>query len=221
MEFLPDVIMLGQFPLAVGALTGLLGGWAAYLCAGWSARRAGGDSEAAQDLILNLLIGGILAAKLLYVLLDLRGVIANPATLLLFPYGPLAVPAGLAGGIGLAAWNLRKRADWAAILDLAAAPAALGLTLAALGWKGPGSWAYAPALAVAAALAWLRLLRRPAAMGGVGSQTAWTVVLSALALATADLAHPAAGLVAGVTGLQLGAAIAASLAWVWSRRSPG
>lgn len=215
MSFLPDVILLGQFPIAVGALTSLLGGFLAYLASGWSARRTGSDPEAAQDLVLNLLIGGVLGAKLLYVALDLPGHLANPVTLILFPYGPLALPAGAAGGLALVVWGLRSRTDRLRLLDAVALPILLGLTVSAAGWKGPGAWASLPALGLAALLvAWAERRWKDAPEG---HRAALAVAVAALAIAAADTARPAPDAPGGVTTIQLAMAAAATLSWLWTR----
>lgn len=208
MPFLPDVIMLGQIPLAMVALTGLLGGLLAYWLTGWVARRAGADAEqvsAAQDIVPNLVVGGILGAKLVYVALDLPGHLANPGLLILFPYGPLALPAGLVGGLAAVALGLRRRPeDWLRLLDFAAAPLAAGLAIALAGWKAPGSWAFAPLVAFAAVtgLVW-------------GPGFARTVVLVAGALTLADQARPGGA----TTPLQVAAAVIGTGAWVWLRKA--
>lgn len=219
MNWLPDVVMLGQFPLAISALTALAGGLTAYLLAGWSARRTGLDPGAPQDLVLDLVVGGLLGAKLVYVLLDLPGYLANPLTLVIFPYGPLALPAGAAGAAAAAAWGLRRRRnDTSAILDAAAAPLLAGAALAAAGWKGPGAWAYAPLLGLAAAAAFGGRLapsaRRP------GTAAARTLTLAACAAVLADLARPAApgGLPGGVSLYQAAAALLGTGAWLWTRK---
>lgn len=207
MPFFPDVVMLGQFPLAVGALTGLLGGVLAYLLAGWLARRGGASPDGAQDLVLNLLVGGVLAAKLVYVALDPGGYLSNPLTLILFPYGPLALPAGAVGATAAGAWTLWRRADRLSILDQVTPALAVGLALAAAGLKGPGAWAFFPLLGAAA-------------LGSLATRRAApTVVMVAAALALADLARPAAGTFGGVSGLQVAAVLTGTAAWLWTRRS--
>lgn len=206
MPFLPDVIMLGQMPLATVALTGLAGALLAYWLIGLLATRAGagpGERSAAQDIVPDLAMGGILCAKLVYVALDPRAYLANPGLLILFPYGPLALPAGAVGALAAAAWGLRRRPDWQRLLDLAAAPLAAGLAVAMAGWQAPGSWAFAPALAVAAAAA---LASR--------ADAARTAVLVAGALTLADQARPGFG----TTPLQIAAAVAGTAAWYWVRR---
>lgn len=213
MSFLPDVIMLGQFPLATVALTGLAGGLVAYLLAGWAARRQGAAPGGAQDVVLNLLVGSLLGAKLIYVILDLPGYLANPVTLILFPYGPLALPAGAVGGaagVALGLWR-RPRPDRVAALDAAAVPLLLGLAVALLGWKEPGSWSFAPLMALAGGLAWWT---------GPGRRLGGAVVLGACALVVADVTRPVAGLGGGVTLLQIIAALVGTGAWLWTRKDP-
>lgn len=202
MPFLPDVVMLGQFPLATVALTGLLGGFLAFWLTGWVARRAGASADeagVAQDIVLNLAVGGVLGAKLLYVVIDPGAYVANPGLLIFFPYGPWALPAGVGGGLGAVAWGLRRRPDRRRLLDYAAGPLAAGLAVALAGWKAPGSWAFAPLVALAAG---------GAIAGGPGA--ARTVVLVAGALTLADQARPSAG---PISPLQLIAATIGTAAW--------
>jgi hypothetical protein len=204
MPFLPDVILLGQIPLATVAVTGLVGALLAY----WLASRR---DSAAADLVLNLMIGGVVGAKLIYVLLDFRSYLANPGTLILFPYGPLALPAGIVGGLAAVALGLWRRTDLLHLLDLAAAPLALGLAVALAGWQAPGSWAFAPTVAVAGGVA---LALKPGA-AWPGQRAAHTVLLVAGALALADQARPAVH----TTALQAGAAVIGTAAWLWLRRN--
>ncbi|HYG60446.1 MAG TPA: prolipoprotein diacylglyceryl transferase family protein [Symbiobacteriaceae bacterium] len=211
MPFLPDVILIGQMPLAIVAVTGLVGGLAAYLLAGWLARREGAPTEGPREVVLSLLLGGVLGAKLVYVLLDLPGHLANPASLIIFPYGPLALPAGLVGGTALVALELRKHPEPRKTLDHVAAPLTLGAGLAVAGWHGPGSWAFAPLMVAAGVAALIGSLRQR--MPGV--RAAQTLVIACAALVAADLARPAAGL----TGLQTGAVLAGTAAWLWLQKA--
>lgn len=215
MNWLPDAIQLGQLPLATNALTGIVGAVVAYVLAGFLARREGADPGPAQDLVLNLVLGGIAAAKLLYVAMDPAGHFTNPLTLLVFPYGPLALPAGLIGGPALVAWGLRKEPNRLQVLDHAAFPLAAGLAIAAVGLRGPGSWLLPPMLALAAAAT----LASRSAWRSTGQRFASAVVLVAGALVFADLARPSPGLFAGITTLQLTAAAAATGAWFWLRKT--
>jgi hypothetical protein len=86
------------------------------------------------------------------------------------------------------------------------------VAVALTGWQAPGSWAFAPAVAVAGGVA---LALKPAAGAGPGQRAALTVVLVAGALALADQARPAAH----TTALQAGAAVIGTAAWLWLRRN--
>lgn len=218
MPFLPDVIMIGSMPLAVGAVTGLLGVLLAYLLI---SRQQGDPAEidGAHDLVINLLIGGLLTAKLLYVLQDPLSYVENPAALLIFPYGPVALPAGMLGGVALAAWGLRKAQNRLAVLDRTALPLAAGMALAAAGLKGPGLWLFTPLLVLAAAGAVVIGRRMPDARPG--ERFAATLALVACALVVADLGRPGTGLMAGISTLQLAAAAAGTGAWAWMKKTPG
>lgn len=218
MPFLPDVILLGAIPLPFGAVTGLLGLLLAYLLIGRQKSEAS-QVEAGRELVLHLMIGGILTAKLIYVLRDPLSYVENPAALLIFPYGPIALPAGALGGLSLAVWGLRTRPDRLTVLDQAAVPLLTGLALAATGLTGPGLWAFAPLLLIAALLTWA-LTRRQSGLAP-GSQFAVSVIMAAAALVAADLARPTPGLAGGITGLQLTAALVGTGAWAWIQRTPG
>lgn len=211
MPFLPDVLMLGQFPLTTTAVTGLAGGLLAYLLAGWLARRDGAVPDPAADVVANALIGAILGAKLLYVAIDLPSYLANPAALVVFPFGPLALPGGVAGAVASVAWGLRRQAGWRGVLDQSAGPLALGLAVALAGWHAPGSWAFAPAVAVAALIAMALSLSRPAP----GTRAAQSAILLSAALVLADLARPGGNM----SGLQLASAVAGTAAWLWLNRT--
>jgi hypothetical protein len=211
MHFLPEVIQLGQIPLAVGVLTGLLGALLAY----WLAGRLGkplGVTGAAQDLVLNLAIGGFLGAKLVYILLDPMAYLKHPLNLLLFPYGPLALPAAILGGLAGAAWGLRRQQGALAVLDAAVPALILGLAAASLGWKGPGHQAFFPLLllAGAGALILVRISLRP------GQRAAAAAVMAACALVIADLFRPGIW-PSGISPLQWATATAGTLAFLGYR----
>lgn len=215
MSLLPDVIMLGPVPLAAVALTGLVGGLLAYWLTGRVARRAGAAPDkagAAQDIVPNLFVGGVLTAKLVYVLMDPGAYLASPGLLIVFPYGPLALPVGLAGGVAAVAWGLRRRKDWQRLLDYAAGPLAVGLAAALLGWRAPGAWAFSPLVAVAAGVS---MWTEAGAAAPPGSSAARTAVLVAGAIVLADQARPAGT----TTTLQVAAAILGTAAWLWARRA--
>jgi prolipoprotein diacylglyceryltransferase len=209
----PDVLLLGQFPLSMIVVLGLFGGTAAYLLSGWLARLAGQSPDAARDAVLDLLVGTLAGAKLIYVLLDLRSYIANPAALILFPYGPLALPGGLAGGALALFWSLRRKPERLAILDQIAGPVLLAAAIGGAGWHAPGSLAFAPALALAAVAA-ISVARFQQTLPP-GVRAAITLLFAAVALALADLARPGGK----VSTLQWAAAVIGTLAWLWVNRT--
>lgn len=92
--------------------------------------------------------------------------------------------------------------------------AAAGVALAALGWKGPGAWAFAPLLAAAAIASFAAALAaRPP-----GHRAAYATLLVSLAMVLADLAGPAGRLPGGISSLQAGAALVGTAAWLWTSR---
>jgi hypothetical protein len=229
MEMLPEVVLLGPIPIAIGAITAVLGGLAAYLLAGWVRRRDGDGPGAAQDAIVNLLLGGVLGAKLLYFALDPLGHLTNPLLLLVFPYGPLAVPAGVVGGVLALSWSAWAKRGGLRLLDQIALPLLVGTAIAALGWRWPGGWAYAPFLGSAAVAAWGPAFGAWTPVGGAalperpspqraplpGDRLYSAVILACLGIVVADFFRPAAGLMGGITLTQLAAAITGSALWLW------
>ncbi|MGE5674041.1 MAG: prolipoprotein diacylglyceryl transferase family protein [Mycobacterium leprae] len=211
MSGLPDVISIGGFPIATQALSAIAGALVGYLVVGW---RGTGVAGRARDLILNSAIGLLLGAKLIYLLLHPIDYWRSPGLLLLFPYGPLALPGAVLGaavGVVLSLW---RRSDWLQVLDQAAAPLALAAAVGLLGYRAPGFWAYAPVLGGAAIAALFSRGRGEPA----GLQTARILLFEACALVLADLARPTGATVAGISALQLGAAVVGTAAWLWSRR---
>lgn len=213
--YLPDVLALGPAVLPTRALFWLAGAVLAYLLAGLWARQAGLSTEPAQDLVLNLALGGVLGAKLIYVLLDPTAYLASPSMLLAFPYGDLALPGALVGAVALAAWGLRKESGRLAQLDQAAPALVLGAALGAAGSSAPGAWAlFLFLLTAGLATAYLRIR----SAGPAGHLAAVGLVMAALAVTVADLAHPASG-TGGVTAMQWAAALLATAAWFWQQRT--
>lgn len=209
---LPESLSLGPAVLPMRALFWLAGALLAYLLAGLWAKRIG-LADTALDLVLNLAIGGIVGAKLLYVLLDPRAYFSSPSLLLAFPYGPLALPGALVGGVALAGWGMRSQANRLGLLDAAAPALLLGAAVGALGSPAPADWALGPLLMLGGLVA-----------AGLRSRGEWpglklilTLGLAGLGVTLADLAHPAMS-PSGVTAPQLVSALVSSAAWLWWRR---
>lgn len=210
---LPESVSLGSAVLPTRALFWLAGLLLAYALAGLPG--PGRDAaEPARDLVVNLAVGGVIGAKLLYVALDPGAYLGSPLLLLTFPYGALALPGALAGGLALGLWGLRGAPHRLQVWDRALPALLLGAGVGALGSPAPADWALGPAL-LAAGLLSLLAISRAAPAPGQGAMTA--VLLGGLALALADLARPS-GAPAGVTSLQLAAAVAATAAWLWWER---
>jgi thiol-disulfide isomerase/thioredoxin len=208
-----DVLSLGPAVVPTRALFWLAGAALAYLLAGLWAEQAGLERNSAQDLVLNVCLGGVLGAKLLYVVLDPAAYVESPALLITFPYGDLALTGALAGGLALAAWGLRRQANRLALIDQALPALVLGGALGAAGSDAPGAWALT-LLLLAAGLAGIWLRRHG---GRPGHGAAALLVLTALAITLADLAHPA-GSAGDITGVQWGASLLGTAAWYWLSR---
>ncbi|WP_148205442.1 prolipoprotein diacylglyceryl transferase family protein [Symbiobacterium thermophilum] len=224
-RWLPESVPLGPAALPTRALLWLAGVLLAAAVAGvprpvTDARRSAAEAESdpgpslrARELVLNLAVGGVLGAKLLYVLMDPGAYVRSPALLLAFPYGRLALPGAVAGGLALSLWGLRGVPDSATVWDRALPGLLLGAGVGALASPDPADWALGPALLAAGLLS--LGLSRLAGPPGDGAVTA--LLLGALAVTLADLARPSAG-PAGITPVQLLAAVVATLAWIRQRR---
>ena len=226
-SLLSETVSLGPAVLPTRALFWLAGLLLAYAVAGRSgtgreaaesapevADRSRETAERARDLVLNLAIGGVLGAKLLYVLLDPGAYLRSPLLLLSFPYGTRVLPGALTGGLALALWGLRSTPHRLQVWDRALPALLLGAGTGALGSPAPADWALGPTL-LAAGLLNLLIISRTAPAAGEGAVTA--LLPGALAVAAADLVRPS-GALAGVTVLQLAAAVTATAAWLWWRR---
>lgn len=222
MNFLPDVLLLGNFPIDIRTLTGVVGIAVAFVLAGWRgwSHLVGGSAadpsvaSRAADLVLNLAIGGILGAKLIYVLSEPAAYVANPALLLLFPFGSLGLAGAALGVTAALTLGLWRESDRLAVVDHAALPLSFGAVVAMMGNKAPGGLAFLGLVTAAAigALFAARFAKTP------GHRAANTLLLVSAALVLADLFRPAPGAVAGITGLQVTAAVVGTAAWVWTGR---
>ncbi|MBI4409841.1 MAG: prolipoprotein diacylglyceryl transferase [Gemmatimonadetes bacterium] len=129
-EWLPG--LGGQSVTSFGAL--LL---VAFLASGWllgrELRHRGLSSASSGELVVAAAIGGILGAKLYYLLLHFDAFLSEPVALLL-ARGGLVWYGGLLGGAAAVAWRARRLALPLPVLADAAAPAlALGYALGRIG----------------------------------------------------------------------------------------
>ncbi len=103
-----------------------LGFLAAMLLMQWRGKRSGLSGAVISDLCFAAIFGGILGARLLYVILNYREYVQNPIEVLRIDHGGLVFYGGLAGGTAGVAWLIRRRnLAWGKVADLAA----LGLPL--------------------------------------------------------------------------------------------
>jgi phosphatidylglycerol:prolipoprotein diacylglycerol transferase len=111
-------------------------------------RRTGGDPEVTWDLLFMAVVGGILGAKLYYMLLNFPQLLEDPASLV-FARGGLVWYGGLLGGLGLVVWQIRRKGlDLSVQADAVAPALALAYGVGRIGcflvgddWGRPtGSW---------------------------------------------------------------------------------
>ncbi|NPV52492.1 MAG: prolipoprotein diacylglyceryl transferase [Firmicutes bacterium] len=98
------------------------------------ARRRGIEPEKVIDLALCLCISGIIGARLLYILLDLPAYWGEPLEVLRFKDGGLSFHGGLFAAILAGIWFCKRSGvnPWV-MADVAAAPVALGYSIARIG----------------------------------------------------------------------------------------
>ena len=144
-EWIP---VLGGQPVTSFGLMMLL----AFLSAGMvhrtETRRIGGDPETTWDLLFMAVLGGILGAKLYYILLNFPRLVEDPMDLLLARAG-LVWYGGFIGGLALVVWKIRRSGlNLAQQADLIAPGLALAYGVGRIGcflvgddWGRPtGSW---------------------------------------------------------------------------------
>jgi phosphatidylglycerol:prolipoprotein diacylglycerol transferase len=147
-RFPEGIPILGGQPVTSFGVMMLL----AFLAAGWVHRsemiRTGRDPDLTWDLLFMAVVGGILGAKIYYLLLNLPTLLRDPAALI-FARGGLVWYGGFLGGLALVVWKIRKaglsvasQADLIApALALAYAVGRIGCFLVGDDWGRPtGSW---------------------------------------------------------------------------------
>ncbi len=115
-------------------------------------RRKAMDPELSWDILLMAVLGGILGAKIYFLLLNFPHLLQDPTTAV-FSRGGLVWYGGFLGGFGLVVWFIRKRAlPFLSVADATAPALALGYGLGRIGcflvgddWGRPtGSWVGIP-----------------------------------------------------------------------------
>lgn len=93
-----DLFKIGPLTVHGYGLMIAIGVLAAYLMAEYRAKKKGLDPDKIFDLAIWCLLGGVLGAKLLYVIVEMKSIIANPKELLNVMDG-FVVYGGIIGGI--------------------------------------------------------------------------------------------------------------------------
>lgn len=98
------------------------------------AKKIGVSSELIYDLVFNVIIGGILGARLFYIILNVQYFIQNPKEIIMVQNGGLAIQGGLVCGFLAGVWFLkRKKVSVISMLDIAAPYVALGQAIGRVG----------------------------------------------------------------------------------------
>ncbi|MDK2927809.1 MAG: hypothetical protein PWR31_1500 [Bacillota bacterium] len=105
----PVLFTLGPFAIHTLGFFIALGAVAAILLTTREAERKGLSSERVMDLLLFVLLGGFLGARLGYIVVYAPGYyLANPLEALRFDLGGLSIHGGIAGGLLVALWYTRR-----------------------------------------------------------------------------------------------------------------
>lgn len=118
----PVLFEIGGFTITTFGLMMFL----SFIAGAWVLSRQieqrGHDRDIAWDVLIWIMVGGILGAKVYYLALHWRDVVANPAGMI-FSRGGLVWYGGLIGGVLAYYWQIRKRGLPVATMFDATAPA--------------------------------------------------------------------------------------------------
>jgi phosphatidylglycerol:prolipoprotein diacylglycerol transferase len=131
----PVLFQLGPFPVSSFGVFLLLAFVAGILLLRARTRRFGWDAGEVLDLSLYAIIGGVIGARIGYVLVDLRDFAVDPARVLtIWKDAGLTFYGALVGG-ALVAWLYGRRRGWSLgrLADAAAPAVALGYAIAMIG----------------------------------------------------------------------------------------
>jgi len=134
----PELITIGSFTITTFGLMMALAFLSAYFVVHLELKRQGGDPDLAADLLLGTLIGGILGAKIYYVLLYWDRTALDPVGMLTAREG-LVWYGGLIGGtLGAILMLRRRKVGIAYAADLVAPALSIGYAIGRLGCFGVG-----------------------------------------------------------------------------------
>lgn len=129
-EWLP---VLGGQPVTSFGLMMLLAFLSAGLVHRSETNRIGGDPNTTWDLLFMAVLGGIIGAKLYYMLLNFPRLVQDPAGLI-FARGGLVWYGGFLGGLGAVVWQIRRsRLNLAQQADMIAPGLALAYSVGRIG----------------------------------------------------------------------------------------
>jgi phosphatidylglycerol:prolipoprotein diacylglycerol transferase len=118
----------------------------AFLAAGWvlgkELQRQGRDSNLASTLVLWAAVGGLIGARLLFVVEQWQAFLADPFSLI-FTGAGFTWYGGLIGGVGAVTWCARRYGlPWMEVMDAVAPAIALGHGIGRIGCHlaGDGDW---------------------------------------------------------------------------------
>jgi phosphatidylglycerol:prolipoprotein diacylglycerol transferase len=134
----PELITIGSFTITTFGLMMALAFLSGYFVIHLELKRQGADPDLAADILLGALIGGILGAKIYYVLLYWDRTALDPVGMLTAREG-LVWYGGLIGGtLGAILMLRRRKASIAFGADLVAPALSLGYAVGRLGCFGVG-----------------------------------------------------------------------------------
>ena len=134
----PELITIGNFTITTFGLAMALAFLSAYTVVLLELKRQNADPDLAADILLGALIGGILGAKIYYVLLYWDRTVLDPVAMLTAREG-LVWYGGLVGGsLGAILMLRRRKASIAFGADLVAPALSIGYMVGRLGCFGVG-----------------------------------------------------------------------------------
>lgn len=125
---------IGNFPIYTYAVFVVLGFTAGLLAAAWLAKKEKISADTIIELALFILIGGILGARLVYVLVELPEYLSDPLDILNLRKGGLSWHGALLGGLlGAYLFAKSRKLSLKKICDILSAPAVIGLAVGRIG----------------------------------------------------------------------------------------
>lgn len=130
-----ELFSLGHFSIYLFGVTIAVGMLAGILLAGREAKRLGLSEDAVFDVVFYSLLGGIVGARLIYILFyDPSYYFANPLEILRINAGGLSIHGGILGGVLVGIWRVKKHElDLWQLADLLAPALILGQAIGRIG----------------------------------------------------------------------------------------